>query len=266
MWLFWPLPVQHLSGQDVQKWKWHHDTSRHFCWPPHRQEKYTENLMYSTPHLTLLKPKKNPTTHESIWFSSYSGSGSDVEISLWHAVPLQVGQSLASSSRAEQPRTFWELQGFSQVRSGHGWSLSSSMEGLALLRAVLVLVGALALWVRSCHRDSSVLPQLWRAPRLPHICVLSDPAAGSCSLSLYPLMDGSVSLWPHPPSSTTSLHHSILIPLRPDTDPLFLSHSEACRENKGNASVQSTHYSVSIYDVALNTYCTPITKYMKLCV
>lgn len=96
------------------------------------------------------------------------------------------------------------------------------VEGLALLGVVLVLVGALALRMRSWHRDSSIPPRLCRALRLPHICVLSDPAAGSCSLSLYPLMDGSVSLWPHPLSTTTSLHRSVLMSLHSGTDPLFL--------------------------------------------
>lgn len=96
------------------------------------------------------------------------------------------------------------------------------VEGLVPPGEVLVLVGALALRMMSWHRDCSVPPRLCRALRLPHICVLSDPAAGSCSLSLYPLMDGSVSLWPHPPSTTTSLHRSVLIPLHSGTDPLFL--------------------------------------------
>lgn len=55
-------------------------------------EKHTRNLVYHTPHLPQLKLKKNqPPTFDS----EASGSEGDTEISVWHAVPLQVGQSLA---------------------------------------------------------------------------------------------------------------------------------------------------------------------------
>lgn len=147
--------------------------------------------MYTTPHLKQLKLQKSQPPMK-IFESATSGSGGDADVSLWLGVHLQVSQSLAMRRRAQN---VLGSSGGSQVSLGHeGFYFLQPVQGLAFQGGLLELVGAVALRVRSWRRDSSALPRLWRGPRLPHICVLSEPAAGSCSLSLYPLMDGSVSL------------------------------------------------------------------------
>lgn len=236
VWLLAADFVLQFSGQDVQKWKWHHDTNWHFCWPLHMEEKYTEDLMYSPPHWTLPKLRKFNHPWEYLTLQRVPGNGGDAEISLWHAVPLQVGQSLAKQHRGRSAQNIlrtgelktWMIFVFSRWRAwrrtGRGAGVSGSPDSENEVMALGLQLSPTAL----------------SGPEAPsHLCAVW-PAAGSCSLSLYPLMDGSVSLWPHPPSTTTSLRHSVLIPLHPGTDPFSSTseglsrHKTAASENKGN--------------------------------
>lgn len=164
--------------------------------------------MYSTPHWTLPKLRKFNHPWEYLTQQRVLGSGGDAEISLWHTVPTQVSQSLAKQNRGRSAQNIlctgelkaWMIFVFSRWRAWHRTGRGAGVSGSPESENEVMALGL------------QLSPSALSGPEAPsHLCAVW-PAAGSCSLSLYPLMDGSVSLWPHPPSTTTSLRHSVRYP------------------------------------------------------
>lgn len=179
-----------------------------FTWKKNIQQIF----MYATPHLTLLKPKIFNHPCEYLILLQVPSSGGDAEISLWHVVPLQVGQSSAEQHRSKGAQNtlhsghlgeLWAWMtsifdpasgGLGIVESGTGVSGSTDSENevmaLGLERSPLTLLG----------------------PEAPsHLC-----AVWPSGRQLLPLII-SPNGWICFPLTSSSLHNNIPPWLHPDT-------------------------------------------------
>lgn len=143
---------KHLAETFSRTWS---EIAPHFWWPFTAQKKNMEDLMYFVLHLKQLRLYKCNHPWEYLM----------LQLRVWHALPPQVIQSLTKqrwSRTAQNAPLQWV-----QVSWRYGWAVEGSWLGMRSL-----IVGL------QCP------PSVCWAPRLPHICVLSDTVAGSCSLSL----------------------------------------------------------------------------------
>lgn len=113
------------------------------------------------------------------------GRGGGAELRLWHAVPLRVGQSLTKQPWSRPARNV-VLQRL-QVRRGHGWALPSAS-------------GRVWEWGHGSGTPAFPLSSAGPWGSLTSVCRVTQRQAAAPS-HYTPLMDGSVSLWPHPPST-----------------------------------------------------------------
>lgn len=146
---------------------------------------------FNVPCASFTTAEGAQTTLANIWLCIDGGAGA--ELSVWHVVPLagRLEFNKATSGRSGPERS-------AGVDSGEVKAWSSR--------------GRFWLWEWG-HGRGPTAPCPPPPARLPYICVLSNPEAGSCYRSLEPLMDGSISFWPHPHGTTSSPRCTQLTPL-----------------------------------------------------